>query len=125
MATAGALSVRGVEARGTLVPGEPLDVPGRLVPVYSPGHTYGHCGFTLPGSGILFSGDALVTLDPYTGETGPRIVAKAATADSETALASLGALEATGAQTVLPGHGEPWQGGIASAAAAARGVGVA
>ena len=123
MATAGALSVRGIEAAGALHPDQPMDVPGRLVPVWSPGHTYGHCGFTLPGSGILFAGDALVTLDPYTGETGPRIVAKAATADSERALASLDALEATGARTVLPGHGEPWQQGIASAVSAARAVG--
>jgi len=125
MAAAGALTIKGIEAGGAVHPDKPMDVPGRLVPVWSPGHTYGHCGFSLPGSGILFAGDALVTLDPYTGETGPRIVAKAATADSERALASLDALEATGARTVLTGHGEPWQGGIAAAVQAARSAGAA
>ncbi|HEX5857136.1 MAG TPA: MBL fold metallo-hydrolase [Microbacterium sp.] len=125
MAAAGALTIKGIEAGGAVRPDRPMDVPGRLVPVWSPGHTYGHCGFSLPGSGILFAGDALVTLDPYTGERGPRIVAKAATADSERALASLDALEATGARTVLTGHGEPWQGGIAAAVQAARSAGAA
>jgi glyoxylase-like metal-dependent hydrolase (beta-lactamase superfamily II) len=49
-----------------------------------------------------------VTLNPYTGATGPQIVSAAATADSERALASLDALAETGARTVLVGHGEPW-----------------
>jgi ribonuclease BN (tRNA processing enzyme) len=56
-------------------------------------------------------GDAVVMLDPYTAERGPRIVAGAATADSERALASLDALARTGAATVLTGHGDPWRGG--------------
>ncbi len=34
------------------------------------------------------SGDAIVTLNPYTGQTGPQIVSRAATVDSERALAS-------------------------------------
>lgn len=68
----------------------------------------------------LLTGDALVTLDPYTGARGPQIVAGAATASSETALDSLDALAATGATTVLTGHGPGWRGGIAGAVAAAR-----
>jgi glyoxylase-like metal-dependent hydrolase (beta-lactamase superfamily II) len=64
-----------------------------------------------------------VTLNPYTGETGPRIVAGAATADSGRALASLEALIATGAEMLLPGHGEPWTRGIAEAAERARAAG--
>jgi hypothetical protein len=49
-----------------------------------------------------------VTLDPHTRRTGPRLVARAATVDSERNLATLDALAATGALTVLTGHGEPW-----------------
>ena len=37
--------------------------------------------------GFLIAGDAIVMLDPYTGRRGPRIVARAATAYSDRALA--------------------------------------
>lgn len=40
-------------------------------------------------------GDALVTLDPYTGRTSSRIIAGAATADSSMALASLNEIAET------------------------------
>ena len=73
MAAAGALWVKGVSARPDVRPGVPLDLPGGLTPVFSPGHTAGHCGYFMPSRGILFSGDALVTLDPYTARTGPRV----------------------------------------------------
>ncbi|UNX54796.1 MBL fold metallo-hydrolase [Georgenia sp. TF02-10] len=124
MAAAGALWVRGTAAGQTLAPGAEVPVPGRPRVVFSPGHTYGHCALHLPDRGALLSGDALVTLDPYTGRTGPRIVAGAATADSAQALSSLDALADTGAAVVLPGHGEPWP-DAAAAAAAARAAGPA
>jgi glyoxylase-like metal-dependent hydrolase (beta-lactamase superfamily II) len=47
-------------------------------------------------------------------------VAGAATADIDRNLASLDALAATGATTVLPGHGEPWHDGVAAAVDRAR-----
>jgi glyoxylase-like metal-dependent hydrolase (beta-lactamase superfamily II) len=124
MTAAGALWVRGVTAAVDIVPGEELNVPGRLRSVFSPGHTDGHCAFVLDSHGVLFSGDALVTLDPYTGHRGPRVVARAATADSASALRSIDALEQTGAARVLPGHGEPYTGGVVAAAAAARAAGI-
>src|SRR3954454_16026406 len=73
-----------------------LDVPGRPRPVFSPGHTHGHAGLHFPDLGVLISGDALVTLDPYTGRRGPRVVSGAATADSQQAMASLMRLVDTG-----------------------------
>jgi glyoxylase-like metal-dependent hydrolase (beta-lactamase superfamily II) len=77
--------------------------------------------FARPISDVrVFAGDAVVTLNPYTGEAGPQIVARAATADSRQALASLDALAATGARTILTGHGEPWHGGAAEIAAQAQ-----
>jgi glyoxylase-like metal-dependent hydrolase (beta-lactamase superfamily II) len=92
--------------------------------VFSPGHTYGHCALHLPDRDVLLAGDAIVTLDPYTGKRGPRVVARAATAHSDRALASLDALAATGARTVLTGHGEPWAGGAEEAVRLARAAGV-
>ena len=119
MTRAGALRVRGVEDLTYFSGQGPLPVPGSPEVVFSPGHTSGHCALFLPSRGVLFSGDALVTLDPYTGRTGPRIVAGAATADSAQNLESLSALERTGAGVVLPGHGDPWTGGIEEAVAIA------
>jgi glyoxylase-like metal-dependent hydrolase (beta-lactamase superfamily II) len=68
----------------------------------------------------VIAGDAIVTLNPYTGDEGPRIVAGAATADSALNLSSLDALAGTGAETVLTGHGAPWRRGAAEAVAEAR-----
>jgi hypothetical protein len=48
----------------------------------------------------------------------------AAAAFTDRALESLGALEATGARTLLTGHGEPWQEGVAGACRRAREAGV-
>ena len=102
-----------------------LDVPGRPAVVPCPGHTYGHCALHLADRDVLLAGDAIVTLDPYTARKGPRIVARAATADVDRNLASLDALAATGARTVLTGHGEPWTDGIEAAVAEARKAGAA
>lgn len=115
MARSGAFAVKGVSALMSLTPGSVLDVPGRPRIVFTPGHTAGHCALHLADRSTLITGDALVTLDPYTGFTGPQIIAKAATADTTQALASLDALAATRAQTVLPGHGEIWRHGIQAA----------
>lgn len=121
MVLAGALGIRGVVAHADVRSGVPL--LGGLVPIATPGHTYGHVAFHLPARDLLFTGDAVVTFDPYTGRPGPQIVARAATADSAAALEGLDALAATGARTVLPGHGDPWTDGIAQAVADARALG--
>jgi glyoxylase-like metal-dependent hydrolase (beta-lactamase superfamily II) len=97
-----------------------LDVPGSPRVLYTPGHTLGHCALHFPERDAVIAGDALVTLDPYTGGRGPQIVAGAATADSRRALAVLDAVAATGATTVLTGHGPVWRQGAASAVALAR-----
>jgi glyoxylase-like metal-dependent hydrolase (beta-lactamase superfamily II) len=98
---------------GLPVPGEPRVLP-------TPGHTLGHCALHLPDRDAVIAGDALVTLDPYTGRTGPRLVARAATVDSERNLRSLDAIAATGAGTLLFGHGSPWTDGAEQAVARAQ-----
>ena len=102
-----------------------LAVPGAPQVVFTPGHTWGHCAFHLPDRDVLLTGDALVTLDPYTGDRGPRLVARAATADLRQATESLDVLAATGARVVLTGHGEPWRDGVAAAVERARSSGSA
>lgn len=124
MTVAGALFVRGVDATHLVQPGAPLPLPGAPVAIFTPGHTAGHVALHLPQRDAIITGDALVTLDPYTGGVGPRIVAGAATANHREALASLDLLAATGAGTVLPGHGRPAR-SIAEAADAAKKVGPA
>ncbi|HYZ70706.1 MAG TPA: MBL fold metallo-hydrolase, partial [Thermoleophilaceae bacterium] len=103
--------------------GGTLPVPGSPRVVPTSGHTLGHCALHLPDRDVVIAGDAVVMLDPYTAERGPKIVAGAATADSERALRTLDALAETGASTVLSGHGEAWRGGAAAAVEAARAAG--
>jgi glyoxylase-like metal-dependent hydrolase (beta-lactamase superfamily II) len=86
----------------------------------TPGHTIGHCSFHLPDRDAVIVGDALVTLNPYTGSKGPQIVSGAATADSKRNLSSLDGLAETGAKTLLTGHGETWTAGAEAAVAEAR-----
>ena len=123
MVTAGALRVRGIDEFDPMVPGEVLEVPGRPRVIFTPGHTFGHCALHLAERDAVLSGDALVTFDPYTTETGPRVVAGAATADQAGAFASLDVLDALDVRFVLPGHGEPWGQGVRAATAAARHAG--
>ena len=101
----------------------PLPVPGSPEVVFTPGHTMGHCALHLPDRNCVLAGDAVVTLNPYTGATGPQIVARCATADSERALRSLDALADTEAGTVLPGHGPVWREGVREAVVQARRAG--
>jgi glyoxylase-like metal-dependent hydrolase (beta-lactamase superfamily II) len=120
MGLAGALNVKGVQDFRVLDPGPAEELPGHPEVIHTPGHTDGHCALHFPGRDAVISGDALVTLDPYTGSLGPQLVSAAATANTRVALASLTALEATGARIVLPGHGEPYRDGIVAAVAQAR-----
>jgi glyoxylase-like metal-dependent hydrolase (beta-lactamase superfamily II) len=120
---AGAPLTSGVREVRAFAEEDELDLPGRPRPVFTPGHTHGHVALHFPDRGAVIAGDAIVTFNPYTGGKGPQIVSGAATADSKQALASLTSLEATAAQTVLVGHGDPWTDGVASAVARAREAG--
>jgi glyoxylase-like metal-dependent hydrolase (beta-lactamase superfamily II) len=95
----------------------------RIIP--TPGHTLGHCALHFPERDAIIVGDAFVTLDPYTARRGPRVVARAATVDSERALAALDELAETDARTAFVGHGEPWTQGVGAACEQAKRAGVA
>ena len=106
--------------------GATLDVPGSPRVILTPGHTHGSAALHVPSLGALFIGDAFATYAVTTGARGPQVAPF--TADADQAVASLPRLEAASADLVLPGHGDPWTGGIQEAirlvrerAAAARG----
>jgi glyoxylase-like metal-dependent hydrolase (beta-lactamase superfamily II) len=89
------------------------------------GHTPGSTAYLFADRGLLFTGDALVTADAFSGRTGPTLVCRCFTHDSRAALASLDRLDELPAVGVLlPGHGEPFTGGIGAAAQLAREYGV-
>jgi glyoxylase-like metal-dependent hydrolase (beta-lactamase superfamily II) len=122
MTIAGALAVRGVDPSTITRFGDDAVLPGGAAVIATPGHTFGHVSLHFPERNAVIAGDALVTLDPYTAATGPRMIAGSATADLERNRSSLDALAATGADTLLPGHGVPWHHGVAVAVERARGT---
>lgn len=82
-----------------------LDLPGRLMPVHTPGHTSGHSSFHLSEHGAVIAGDALVNHNLLTGRDGPRLMPRIFNHDWEQAAASLDQLAALDADVLLPGHG--------------------
>jgi glyoxylase-like metal-dependent hydrolase (beta-lactamase superfamily II) len=92
-----------------------LDLPGAPIPVHTPGHTLGHCAYHLPASGIVVSGDALVTGHPTSRISGPQLLPDMFHADRERALTSLVALAGIDADVVVPGHGPVHYGSVQEA----------
>ncbi|WP_328498380.1 MBL fold metallo-hydrolase [Streptomyces sp. NBC_00414] len=102
-------------------PGQgPLDLPGRPVPVHTPGHTAGHCAFHLPEAGVVISGDGLVSAHPTSRVAGPQLLPVMFHHDLGGALASLDAFEALAGDVLLPGHGPVHRGSVREAAQRAR-----
>jgi glyoxylase-like metal-dependent hydrolase (beta-lactamase superfamily II) len=91
--------------------------------VHTPGHTAGSSGLLFEDRSALCTGDSLVTHNVFTGRGGPQVMPDGLNVDSDRALAALAQFEATGARTVLPGHGEPWTDGVAEAVSKARAAG--
>lgn len=111
----GGMRVTRVADVETFDEGAPLDVPGRPVPVATPGHTSGHCSFHLPDRGVVIAGDAFATFDllrrrPMIGPMPPVF-----DADPDRSLQSLRRLAILEAHVVLPGHGAAYRGTPAEA----------
>ena len=103
----------------TFADGERIDgIPGSPRAIHVPGHTAGSAALHVASRGVLFIGDAIVTLGVASGAAGPQLSAFGA--DDAQALASLERLEGIEARLMLPGHGEPWAGGVGEAVRIAR-----
>ncbi|MGU3434130.1 MBL fold metallo-hydrolase [Actinomycetes bacterium M1A6_2h] len=100
----------------------PLDLPGAPAPVASPGHTSGHTAYFLEKTGVLISGDALVTGHALSQETGPQLLPPMFAHDAPAEFAVLDVFAGLAADTVLPGHGPMHRGDIGAAVARARHV---
>ncbi|MFJ8751945.1 hypothetical protein ACIREO_21830 [Streptomyces sp. NPDC102441] len=89
------------------------------------GRVEGSTGYLFPERGLLFTGDALVTHDGLTGDTGPRLVCRGFTHDGDAALATLDRIDELPTTTMLlPGHGDPVTGDARTATRKARQAGL-
>jgi len=121
----GGAHLRPVREVATFDHDQVLDVPGRPRVIHAPGHTPGSSAFVFETHGVLFTGDALVTVDTAIGRVGPRVLCRAFTHDSDQALRSLDRLAMADMPLLLPGHGEPWREGCAAAVRLAKLAGAA
>ncbi|POH66631.1 MBL fold metallo-hydrolase [Cryobacterium zongtaii] len=96
--------------------GDTLDLPGAPRIIGLPGHSEGSIAIHVPIADAVFVGDGLTTRHVLTGKTGPQPAPF--TDEPEQAIASLRAILPTGATWVLPGHGTPWNAGVAAAVTA-------
>jgi glyoxylase-like metal-dependent hydrolase (beta-lactamase superfamily II) len=109
----GALRTKRLREVATYGDGATLDVPGSPRVILLPGHTPGSAALHVPDRDCLFIGDAIATVAVTTGATGPMVAPFSA--DPAQAVASLFRLDGVEASWVLPGHGQPWTGGVAEA----------
>jgi glyoxylase-like metal-dependent hydrolase (beta-lactamase superfamily II) len=109
-----------VDSAAPCATGVPLDLPGRPVPVLTPGHTSGHTMFHLPEVGALVTGDALVTGHPTTDRRGPQLLLDLFHHDPVANARVLDTVTGLSGDVVLPGHGPVWRGAYADAVARAR-----
>ncbi|MFE1238493.1 MBL fold metallo-hydrolase [Streptomyces tendae] len=97
-----------------------LDLPGRPVPVHTPGHTDGHCVYHLLDAGVVISGDALVSGHALSRTEGPQLLPGLFHHDRAGAVASLDVVAALEGDVLLPGHGPVHRGPVKDAADLAR-----
>lgn len=95
--------------------GDVVDVPGRPRVIHTPGHTPGSCALHLGDRGVLFCGDTLATMDLLAGKPRPSLPPDFVNHDTQQAIESARILEGFEAPVMLPGHGEPWTGGVGEA----------
>jgi glyoxylase-like metal-dependent hydrolase (beta-lactamase superfamily II) len=117
----GGLAKVRIGAVSTFGDGATLDVPGSPRVILTAGHTPGSAVLHAPAQDALIVGDALATYAVTNGSVGPMIAPYSA--DPAQVIASLDRLEGIEARWVLPGHGEPWTGGVAEAIRRVRAAG--
>jgi glyoxylase-like metal-dependent hydrolase (beta-lactamase superfamily II) len=110
----GGLRIKRIAQVSTFGDGATLDVPGTPRVIHVPGHTAGSAALLVPSRDAILVGDAFVTLNVFIGRTGPQPFPNF-NADNRQAFESLGRLDGVEARLVLPGHGQPFNGGLAEA----------
>jgi glyoxylase-like metal-dependent hydrolase (beta-lactamase superfamily II) len=109
----GGTSREGIPTAQALTADVAATLPGQPKAVPTPGHTGGHCSYTVDG--VLASGDALVTGHPVSRRKGPQLLPAVFNhneADCERSVAALALLET---EVLAPGHGPLWRGPIREA----------
>jgi glyoxylase-like metal-dependent hydrolase (beta-lactamase superfamily II) len=101
-----------------LAPGTALDLPGRPVPVATPGHTSGHTAYLVPSAGAVATGDGLCTGHAVSQSVGPQLLPRVFQHGDDAS--GLDALADLDADVVLPGHGAVHRGPIRDAVREAR-----
>lgn len=120
----GVLRMPRIKTAQSIEDGQVLDIPGRPRIIHVPGHTPGDVVAHLPDRGVLFSGDALVTRDLYTGcDIPPQPTGPSLSVNHDDAVRHLDRLGDLGPITLLPGHGRPWRGEARDAVDAATRAG--
>jgi glyoxylase-like metal-dependent hydrolase (beta-lactamase superfamily II) len=97
-----------------------IDVPGRPVPVATPGHTSGHTAYLFPEARVLLTGDALITGHPLSATTGPQELMGFFHHDIDAVHASLDVIAEVDADAIIPGHGPVYRGSPRQAVAEVR-----
>ena len=100
--------------------GDVLDVPGRPVPIATPGHTSGHTAYLVPSARVLLTGDALVTGHALSATTGPQELMGFFHHDRDAMTASLDVIAGVDADVIVPGHGPVLRGSPYDAVAQLR-----
>jgi len=100
--------------------GGALDVPGRIVPIPTHGHTDGHSAYLVPDAGVIASGDALVTGHATSSVAGPQFLVCPFNHDREATDEALDNIAAAPAGALFPGHGPVYEGSMAVAVEQAR-----
>jgi glyoxylase-like metal-dependent hydrolase (beta-lactamase superfamily II) len=113
----GGLIRDGIPTAQPLSTGAAAGLPGHPVPIFTPGHTSGHCSYLVDG--VLVSGDALITGHPLLRRPGPQLLPEVFSYSQQDCIRSLGALALLETDVLLPGHGDVWRGPIREATAAA------
>ena len=114
----GGLVRDGIPGAAVLTPQVAATLPGRPVAVPTPGHTSGHCSYQV--GPVLVAGDALITGHPLARRPGPQLLPSMFNHSDADAALSLDTLAATGAEILIPGHGQVWAGPVAEAVRLAR-----
>ncbi|MFZ0141168.1 MAG: MBL fold metallo-hydrolase [Aeromicrobium sp.] len=116
----GAMNDRGVPTATDFGEVDVIDVPGRPVPVATPGHTSGHTAYLVPGARVLLTGDALVTGHRLSSHAGSQRLMSMFHHDEDAMNASLDVIAEVDADTVIPGHGPVHRGSPRDAVAQLR-----